>query len=165
MNAKEAMVRSMETQKRLVQEQLKDVHKLIEEAVDEGNFNTRAHSHSISSTRSVGWLDDVVEELRGEGYTVQLTDGTLIVSWGEVEEEPKRTSLDVTKGGSPVYNGVPQLPSSLIKEGSKGVFEVARPGREPNMIKEDEDGMVGKVLIFATILSVLFVLMLRWMLG
>lgn len=154
MNAKEAMVRSMKTQKRLVQEQLKDVHKLIEEAVDEGNFNTRAHSHRISSTRSVGWLDEVVEELRGEGYTVQLTDGTIIVSWGEVEEEPMRPSLDS-----------PQLPSSLIKEGSKRAFEVARPGREPNMIKEDEDGMVGKVLIIATILSVLFVLMLRWMFG
>lgn len=142
MKAEEAKIRSMETRSRLVTEQLKTVHRSINIAVKEGRFSVRLLD-TYPSARNVGWLEEVVKKLKDEGYTVNLVQDCLFVEWEDVKEVKK--SPNPPKDRKIVEREIPP-----------------RPHKDPHMIKED--GAVGSMFIAALILSVLFVLVLRWML-
>jgi hypothetical protein len=149
MKAEEATTISKEKREQLLKEQLGNIHGLIHTTAEKGRLSVWAHSTDYTSSLHTGFLEEVVDELRTEGYWVSTGDRSstmLYISWGKV--------LPL------IEDELPQLPSMSIKEGSvnEGAFEVGRPTREPNLIKEGGGWIVpGCVIIAGLILLILLI--------
>ena len=82
MKAEEAKAKSIKTREHTVLSQLEQVHKEIENTTCKGGFSVIMGNHSYSSSRYLGWLKEVMEKLKEEGYTVDLSSNYLEVGWG-----------------------------------------------------------------------------------
>ena len=70
MKAEEARQTALKKRKKLVDDQLQNLQTIIKEAANRGEFVTRAHCALFSTSRDTGWLLEVIEKLREEGYNV-----------------------------------------------------------------------------------------------
>ena len=148
MKANEAATMSKEKREQLIKEQLRNIHQLIHTTAERGCLDVWTHSTDYTSSLHTGFLDEVVDKLRTEGYSVSMggTRSTLNIRWGDEMQ---------------IEDELPQLPNPpsdrLIKEGAVG-----RPVRMPNLITEDVGGIVPMVIaglvIVGLILSALIFL-------
>lgn len=103
MKAEEVGQVALDKRKELVDYQMRNLLIRVKEAAGKGEFEIRAYSIEFSTSKNTGWLLEVIQKLREEGYSV-LTYGdhnqydTVYINWKpEVEpaevtnEEPRPT--------------------------------------------------------------------------
>lgn len=70
MKAEDARQAAIDKRKKLVDHQIQNLEIKIKEAANRGEFETRAHCVEFPTSRDTGWLLEVIEILKEEGYTV-----------------------------------------------------------------------------------------------
>lgn len=98
MKAEEATQVTIDKRKKLVDSQMRNLLIQIKEAANRGEFVVKSHSILFPTSKDTGWMPEVIEKLREEGFIVSTYGDhneydTVFINW-KPEVKPVQTTIE-----------------------------------------------------------------------